>query len=365
MSIKTVLDVPTNIAQGLAAGIYTRSGGTIRDAQTGNIVALLRDAAPTLDLLQGVTAVTGFLNLGVSVLNLGVSVVGFSAVIDRLGRLEQELQNTKEILLKSNQELSRKIDLSFYANFAAALKLAQSAFTMNDAENRKASAFQAVNRFLETEEIYYGYARGVLDSKARGAEQYLFTLALAYLAEFRCYLELGEIDSAQFRLRESVIIFRSLVETYVSILLTGKPCVYLHSEVQDEISLSRLTKIIQWLKQDKSIDENDVFQRNRQDLFTLHHKFDNWKESLPDAVRAELDFKGYPATFKGLPQLINKMEAMIETFQRLEAYGEEIQVMQQLGLSFQEWLHLSDLVTTSNSSEQKMVCILIPELAAV
>lgn len=303
------------------------------------------------------------MNLGVSVLSLGVSVIGFAVVSHRLNRLEQELQAAKEMLLKSNQDLSRKIDLSFYANFGAALKLAQAAFTMSNPENRRESAFQAINRFLEAEEVYYSYARGVLDSGVRGAEQYLLTLALAYVSEFRCYLELGEIESAQFRLREAVIIFRSLVETYVTTLLTKKLCVYLHSEIQDEISLSRLTNIIRWLEQDEAIDENAVFQRTRRDIFTLSREFDNWKESLPDAVKAHLEFKGYPATFKQLPQFVSQMETMIETFHRLEAYGEEVQVMQQLGLSFQDWSQLSPPVFQSAETPQ-VVCILVPEVVA-
>lgn len=364
MQVTTLLDIPDALVQGLADGTYSRIGGTVRHVQTGRIVALLREAAPATDLLSAVTPVVGILNLGVSVLNLGVSVVGFIVVIDRLGQLEKELQNTKEVLLKSNQDLSRKIDLSFYANFAAALKLAQTAFTMSDVENRKAAAFQAINRFLEAEVVYHRYASDLLKSKTRGSEQYLLTLAFAYIAEIRCHLELREIYSAQSRFREVVAAFRPLVKRYIEILLTSKPCVYLHSEVEDETSLTRLTRIMRWLKQDESIDENAVFQRNRDAIFTLHRESDNWKSTLPDTVSAQLEFKGFPATFKQLPKLMDKMESMIETFQRLEAYEQEIQVMQQLGLNFQDWAQLTTPAPMTEIGESHLKCILVPEMVS-
>ncbi len=70
-----------------------------------------------------------------------------------LNAIEQRLKNIAEIFKK----IDRKIDLSFYANFRAALDLAHNAFTMNKAENRRSSALQAINRFLEAEHIYTGY----------------------------------------------------------------------------------------------------------------------------------------------------------------------------------------------------------------
>jgi hypothetical protein len=57
--------------------------------------------------------------------------------------------------IPSNCELL--LDLGYYANFRAALDLAVNAFTMTKAENRRSSALQAINRFLETEHIYTDY----------------------------------------------------------------------------------------------------------------------------------------------------------------------------------------------------------------
>ena len=71
-----------------------------------------------------------------SVLTLGVSVIGFAVIAQRLNELEHRLKQAEKLLNKVN----RKIDLSFYANFRAAIELANNAFTMTKIENRRSSA---------------------------------------------------------------------------------------------------------------------------------------------------------------------------------------------------------------------------------
>jgi len=181
-------EIPTRIISGLADGSLVRNGGVIQD-RTGRVFMWLRELnsagsipMSTPSLLSGVDTVTGILNLpmqGVnaeismrgfasvtqqldqiqgtlniitasSMLNLGVSVIGFAVILKKVKELEGRLEKVQEILKKIDQ----KIDLSFYANFKAALDLAMNAFTMCKGDNRKTSALNAINRFLEAEHIY-------------------------------------------------------------------------------------------------------------------------------------------------------------------------------------------------------------------
>lgn len=354
-TVNTTLIIPKEIAQGLMNETLTRIGGVVRDANTGKIVAFLKETASAGNLMPS-NLVIGALNLGASILNLGVSVIGFSVVLNRLKTIEGELKSTKEILLKSNERIGQKIDLSFYANFAAALTLAENAFRMKDSENRRISAMQAINRFLEAEGIYSNSAKEILAANARGSEQYLLTLALAYIAEIRCYLELEEKDTAYQRQQEAIAAFRPLVESYIKTLLTSKPCVYLHPELKDEIDLVRVTKIVRWVERDDTISESECFQRYRSDIHTLYREEKEWKSSLPSAVWAHIESKDFPAIFKQLPILMEKMESMIETFQRLESYGAEVQMIQQLEMSFREWTQLTAL--PEEAAEAEIICIL-------
>ena len=181
------------IVKGIADGTFERVGGVIRDVKTKQIVSWLREQGAnnstakqleelgrSLQVTQGILQVTS----AVSILNLGVSVIGFVVIAQRLKELEQRLQQAQKLL----NNINRKIDLSFYANFRAAIELATNAFTMTKIENRRSSALQAINRFLEAEHIYTEYTDIEIEQKSQIADEYLLTLSLAYLAEARCYL---------------------------------------------------------------------------------------------------------------------------------------------------------------------------------
>jgi hypothetical protein len=57
---------------------------------------------------------------------------------------------------------------------------------------------------------------------------------------------------------------------------------------------------------------------------------------------------------------MTKIEAMIESCQRLESYAQEIKIVQELGISFREWSELTMLHGSPND-EPKILCTLLPE----
>lgn len=347
--VKVAFEVPDWIARELNRGTYERVGGVIRDTQTKQVVAWLREAAPEVPILTQVGSVASVLNLGFSILNLAVSVTGFIIVTNHLNKIERQLQQIKEDLLKSNQVLANKIDLSFYVNFRAALNLANNAFTMTKVENRRVSAMQAINRFLEAEEYYTACADEELERNSRAADEFLLTLSLAYVAEARCYLELEELPTARRRLQEAAVALRPRFNQYVNTLLTSNPSAYLHPVLEEQINLSRLTQVYQWL--DPVNDENAIFQQQRQNLFKLAQKPEEWKNSLPEAIWKHIEYKGFPGTYVELLKVMEKIEVMIETHCRVQAYQAEIQAMEQLGISFHDWLKLSPSEAKPESAE--------------
>ncbi len=226
------------IVKGLRDGTLERVGGVIREVGSKRVITWLREvnSSPFKDLApQGILQVTS----AASILNLGVSVIGFVVIAQRLKELEQRLQQAQKVL----NNINRKIDLSFYANFRAAIELANNAFTMTKTENRRNSALQAINRFLEAEHIYAEYTDIEIEQKSQIIDEYLLTLSLAYLAEARCYLELEEHDTAISRFQEGSIAIRSRIQKYVKLLLTFNPAVYLQPQFRGQIDLRRLTRI--------------------------------------------------------------------------------------------------------------------------
>ncbi|MBW4685070.1 MAG: hypothetical protein KME40_08205 [Komarekiella atlantica HA4396-MV6] len=409
LPVQITFALAPHIAKGLAQGVYVLCGGIIRDTvRNNNILGFLRGITPTptsspnnvLNLIiSGANLLTSGANIAVSakgfsnvnqrldkgfsdvnqqlsnienkiqaigkplqispellqittaasVLNLGVSVMGFAVISQRLNEIENQLKQAAELLNKIN----RKIDLSFYANFHAGIELAVNAFTMTKIENRRSSALQAINRFLEAEHIYKDYTVNELSQKSPIIDKYILTLSLAYIAEARCHLELEEHETALRRFQEGGKFITLLLKKYIELMLTSNPAAYLHPQFKGQIDLHKLTQIYQWI--DPNFDENTVFEMQRENMFKLTQSHDEWLSSLPSAIvdRSEIQwgiFGGNPTPFTGrfekeaykrLPQVFEVMESMIETNHRFESYQTEIQAISQLGISFHDWLKLT------------------------
>jgi tetratricopeptide (TPR) repeat protein len=371
------------VVKGLQDGTLERVGGVIQEVISKKIVTLLRDSFSDVlrdsfsdvnqrldgvenqidslgQTLQGSQSILQ-VSTAASILNLGVSVMGFAVIAQRLNEIENQLKQAQELLNKIN----RKIDMSFYANFRAGVELAINAFTMTKIENRRSSALQAINRFLEAEHIYKDYTVNELSQKSQIIDKYILTLSLAYIAEARCYLELEEHETAIRRFQEGTKVISLLVNQYIEIMLTSNPAVYLHPEFQGQIDLKRLAKIYQWINSD--LDENAVFENQRKNLFKIAKDHTQWIDSLPPAILDRIEVQGgwfgpnhdelKQAAFQRLPQVFEVMESMIETNNRFESYQTEIQAISQLGISFHEWLQLKPSTETKPESAELMFII--------
>jgi tetratricopeptide (TPR) repeat protein len=378
-------DIPAKILQGLIDGSLVRNGGVIQDT-SGRIVMWLREIGTSgamsgagSNMISSINPLTGAANLvmqgvnasislkgfaavtqqlnqiqgllsittATSMLSLGVSVIGFTIIAKRLKELEKRLEKTQEYL----EKIDKKIDLSFYANFRAALDLANNAFTMRKGENRRTSALNAINRFLEAEHVYADLADKELTTNSQIGDEYLLSLCLAYIAEARCYLELEEFDTAIRRFQEGKDQLRIRIEKYIDLLLTSRPLMYLHPALKDKTDLSRLTRIYQW--KESNLTENSVFELMRSnmvpsdDVWSSH--IDDWINSLPASVIEQGNIKkgfwgikeeGREEIIQRLPEVLEEMESMVETSQRFDAYELEVKAISQLGISFHDWLKL-------------------------
>ncbi len=365
-SLDVTFEVPARIAKGLANQTLIRNGGVIQD-QAGHVVMWLKEATPAGHEIAG--AIQGsipFITAGSSILTLGVSVLGFALIYKKVKALESQLQEVQEVLDK----IDEKIDLSFYANFRAALDLAQNAFSMEEEANRRSSALQAVNRFLEAEHVYTELTDKELASRSQIGDEYLLTLCLAYLAETRCYLELGEYNTALRRFQEGKEKIRERIEKYIDVLLTDNPSMYLHPKLKGSIDLARLTRIYHW--KDAGYDENDVFELVRDEILDLRSGFDQWAEALPPSIMAQDDIKrfffsisekGRQSIFDRLPLVVDEMESMIETNQRFASYEHEIKLLSRTKVPFSRWETMRP--SQALPEDASIICITPPQPLAL
>ena len=356
--VNATYQVSEEISVGLSNGNLERIGGVIRKTKTKEVVACIRETTPNI------SPVSKLLQIGASasVLNLGVTMMGFAIVNQRLNELEQRLQQAQEILNKIN----RKIDLGYYANFRASLDLAAKAITMKNAETRKSMAINAISDLRKADFIYTDYTDKELEQGSQIADEYLLTLLLAFVAEARCYLELEAPDTAIDLLREGAAKVRPRMQKYIDLLLTSNPAAYLQPQYKGQIDLRRLTRIYQW--SDPNLDENAVFDLHRENLIKLVQDPNKWVASLPAAILDRVEVKGSmfgPSqedlkreALKRLPQVLEVIENMIETYQRFEAYKAEIEAIDKLGISFHDWLQLAP--SNENKPEGAELMYIIP-----
>jgi Lecithin retinol acyltransferase len=357
-AVSATYQVSEDISAGLSNGSLKRIGGVIRQTNTTQIVACVRETTPNI------SPVSKLLQIGASasMLNLGVTMMGFAIINHRLNELEQRLKQAQEILNKIN----RKIDLGYYANFRAALDLAAKAITMKNPETRKSMAINAIGDLRKADFIYTDYTDKELEQGSQIVDEYLLTLLLAYVAEARCYLELEAPDTALELLRDGAAKVRPRMQKYVDLLLTSNPAAYLQPEYKGEIDLRRLTRIYQW--SDPNLDENAVFDLHRENLIKLVQDPNKWVASLPSAILDRVEVKGgmfgpsqddlKREAIKRLPQVLEVIENMIETYQRFEAYKVEVETIDKLGISFQDWIKLAP---AENKPEDAELMYIIPD----
>lgn len=388
---KVSFSLTEGITKGLADGVYTNFGGAISEIRTGRIVSFIREFGAVEKLLALIEN-----SSSANVLTLGISAMGFLIMIKQLDLISTRLKNIEADIRNTNS----KIDLSFYANFRAAISLAQNTFSMTNSQTRKISAMQAINRFTESRYHYFALADKEIELQSLLINEYLNTLSLTTIAEARCYLELEELDTARRILETEERLLRPRVERHINTLLTSNPAAYLHPSLKGAVDFQRLVRVFQWM--DPNLNENAVFEMLREKIFTFTQQSPNWVKSLPSAIWAaeisqltkkpsvtENVFKVFknvvdvlppnvqenahvltskaetfthkaidsiqkpskitftrPKTpsekqaYERLPSVIRTIEQMVENMQRLTAYQAEIYAMQKLNLSFEEWQNL-------------------------
>jgi hypothetical protein len=370
------------VVNGFNDGTIERVGGALMLAATKQVIALIRgdENASSVTSITGAamgagtkattcaleTIGAGSLGLGAAplgVLSLAVVQMEFAVLLNRVTRIERRLQETQVLL----EQVNRKLDLGFYSNFSAALDLASRAFHMEKETNRRDAAWQAVNRLAEARRHYTKLADFEITAKSRLATEYLKTLLLAYAAEIRCYLEMEEPEEALKLLDLGTSEIYPLVQCHVNNLLTSNRAAYLHPYLIGKVDLRRLTNGLRWF--DPTLDENKVFEQQRENYLKLGRDLSDWIRTLPSAIwdpiidgqRAaststaaaknnllKLDFgKWFNSSgptadterkiFERLASTFNSIEGLIEDMRRFQGYKAEIQALKRLEIDFRQW----------------------------
>ncbi len=357
-SLTTTFRLPEPIAAHLAAGVYERVGGVVRDSQTKQVVMWLRETGQMNHLPGAIPSVLSSLGAMTSLLNLGVSTMGFALILQRLEGIERQIDHLGEL-----------IKIGFHAKCVAAIELAAHAVRMTDAANRRQMAIEAIALLTEARGLLVPLLDAELAQGSSTVPSYLAALSLTYISEARCYLEIEEAAIACRLLEHAAATLEPRVRQHVQTLLTAQPAAYLHSSLKRTIPRHRILNVLCWANPD--LKKRGFLRSVPPQLAALEAQSIEWIDSLPKAIwNPAIDdqesWAGWAIRQPGLllapwlpsgwvhkqaqqasiiehrlPKVFQTIETLIEGFQRLQIYSLEIRATQQLAMSFDSWQQLA------------------------
>jgi hypothetical protein len=356
----------SRILSGLDSGKYERIGGVIRDKNSKQTVAWLRsmsDGPAVCSTGQNALGSLIRLNAAASTLNLSITGVGFVLVMQRLDAVEQRLVHISKIL----EGIGRRIDLSFCANLRAAIELARTAFAMNDEHNRRIAAAQAINRFLEAEHLYLALLDQELND-ASAAGPLVSAIVLASVGAARCYLELGEIETARRNLHECAAALEPRINRYYDAVVRVNPTIYMHPLLAEQITLERLTNLMR--RQRSGLTEGQVFEELREQMWqTANQNPESWAKRLPKALWSQQDGEKKIGPFgversrsemlerllPRLPEAFDQVEQAYDWLDCVQGFDAELQYLLDHKISYADWQRIDKPHTIEVDS---LICLL-------
>jgi tetratricopeptide (TPR) repeat protein len=259
---------------------------------------------------------------------------------------------------------------------------------MSSSTNRKQLVSEVIQPLLEAEH-YYQAAWDSDWNKGNDilSREYILILSLVYVAEIKCYLELGEYETALKRLDEAEEILRPRIRGYVKLLFED-PSGYLHSACQ-KVSLSSIVEILKYATGESNVDK--LFDKHIRPAIFNTLGIEAWIDSISPRSRNAIlaltapSSLGVGLTFwnrlpwdslpwsaadrregilslmpSGANRVIAAAQSMIELHRRLEGYRHEINEMVRLGLSFREWQDLVLPPKSSSEDQDSKILLLLP-----
>jgi hypothetical protein len=290
--LNVVFDLPAVLANGLESGALERVGGVIRDSNSKQVVAWLREGGsgamgdltlPKLPMGQAAQLVAPML----SAVNLGVSVAGFAVVITQLNQISDQI---RQIEAKVDR-VSVKLDDQALAKLKAGVNACLNAVELGDRTLRLQMAGQALTTLHEARQYFNQQVlRSAAKAEATSAD-YVSMAFAALVAEVQTYLQLDEGDKAARTLRQGLTELRPGLTQLMNAVLERR-AVYLRPDFQGQVDL----EFILWLSNGfkrmqrtagehaEEISANALFDQLRPQLGDAFKGYEDWHGAIPQVV---------------------------------------------------------------------------------
>jgi len=290
--LNVVFDLPAALANGLENGALERVGGVIRDSNSKQVVAWLREGGsgalnnltlPKLPMGQAAQLVAPML----SAVNLGVSVAGFAVVITQLNQISDQI---RQIEAKVDR-VSVKLDDQALAKLKAGVNACRNAVELGDGALRLQMAGQALTTLHEARQYFNQQVlRSAAKAEATSAD-YVSMAFAALVAEVQTYLLLDEGEKAARTLRQGLTELRPGLTQLMNAVLERRAD-YLRPDFQGQVDLD----FILWLsngfkrmqrtagERAEEISANALFDQLRPQLGDAFKSYEDWHGAIPQVV---------------------------------------------------------------------------------
>lgn len=290
--LNVVFDLPAALANGLESGALERVGGVIRDSNSKQVVAWLREGGsgglnnltlPKMPMGQAAQLVAPML----SAVNLGVSVAGFAVVITQLNQISDQI---RQIEAKVDR-VSVKLDDQALAKLKAGVNACRNAVELGDGALRLQMAGQALTTLHEARQYFNQQVlRSAAKAEATSAD-YVSMAFAALVAEVQTYLLLDEGEKAARTLRQGLTELRPGLTQLMNAVLERRAD-YLRPDFQGQVDLD----FILWLsngfkrmqrtagERAEEISANALFDQLRPQLGDAFKSYEDWHGAIPQVV---------------------------------------------------------------------------------
>lgn len=331
-TIEVALEVPEEINYGIEEGLLERVGGVIRQVDTKQIVAWLRDgnagqvgeSSPFVQLLNSPAGKQllkngAYTNL---LLNLTIVTVGFITLNERIKHIDNEITG-----LKKEFERDRLVERRSALHAARDVLTAQN---MAVKHKRFDSAIKG---------LYEAQSQLLLDVKAAPSldEKILLLVQAMEMLTLRvhCYLHFEERDLALKELSTDLKTFEEIARSMMKECFGEHPAVFLHESLPDE-AVDHFVNLQLWLRQ-----EAYTLETYRALIQQLRPHF--WDPAALSLTRGPSGIERFYHQLRGsngpreenvLQDRLNLAEVLRENLERLQGFESEIR---SLRLAISEW----------------------------
>jgi hypothetical protein len=364
MNLNVVFDVPALVAQGLMNGSLERVGGVVRDSSNKQVVMWLQEGGSEVSkvltnppLAGGANALAAA-NALLATANLGVSVAGFAMVLQQLNRISDQIRTVEAKV----DRIDQKLDDQALAQLKAGINACENAVELQDPTLRIQMAGHALTTLHAARQFFN---QQVVHSAAKAQAPSADYVALAFVAlaaEVQTYLQLDEGEMAARTLSKGLDELRTGLTQLMNAVLDCT-CHYLKPEFADQVDLDLMLWLHNGFRRMKckpgesaeQLSASDLFEIMRPHITKVFKSYEGWHGEIPQVI---VDTSGVPDAWIGplkqgidkgarfrlvkkkLAKGLNKIIALVEAHDRLNAQYTQLQIMKELGLKPSELRHM-------------------------